>query len=159
MRHEKALHRDKKKRNVLHAIKRRKSRRRTANRIGHILRMNWILKRIIEGQIEEGREVTGRQGRRRKQLLDGVKERRGYWKLKQDVLDSTMWRTRFGRRYGPIEDRLRVECRNLIMILSRTNAYKLRIHLLHQRRVRHIKMLQGCKVEHISVRVILRLWC
>jgi hypothetical protein len=124
---------------------RKKSRRRTANRIGHILGINRILKRIIEGQIEEGREVTGSQGRRRKQLLDGVKERRGYWKLKQDVLDSTMWRTRFGRRNGPIEDRLRVECRNLIMILSRTNAYKLRIHLLHQRRVRLKKCCKGVK--------------
>jgi hypothetical protein len=28
-------------------------------------------------------EVTGRRGRRRKQLLDGFKEKKGYWKLKE----------------------------------------------------------------------------
>jgi len=28
--------------------------------------------------------VFGRRGRRRKQLLDDIKETRGYWKLKQD---------------------------------------------------------------------------
>jgi hypothetical protein len=26
-------------------------------------------------------EVTGRRGRRRRQLLDDLKEKRGYWKL------------------------------------------------------------------------------
>jgi hypothetical protein len=31
--------------------------------------------------------VTGRQGRRRKQLLDGLEKKRGYWKLKEEALD------------------------------------------------------------------------
>jgi hypothetical protein len=44
--------------------------------------------------------VTGRGGRRRKQPLDDLKEKRGYWKLKEEALDRTMWRTRFGRDYG-----------------------------------------------------------
>jgi hypothetical protein len=30
--------------------------------------------------------VTGRRGRRRKQLLDDCKEERGYWKLKEEAL-------------------------------------------------------------------------
>jgi hypothetical protein len=34
--------------------------------------------------------VTGRQGRRRRKLLDDLKERRGYSHLKEDVLDRTM---------------------------------------------------------------------
>jgi hypothetical protein len=46
--------------------------------------------------------VTGRQGRRCKQLLDDLKEMRGYWKLKEEALDPTQWRTRFGRGYGPV---------------------------------------------------------
>jgi hypothetical protein len=29
-------------------------------------------------------QMTGRQGRRCKQLLDDLKERRGYWKLKEE---------------------------------------------------------------------------
>ena len=42
--------------------------------------------------------MKGRQGRRCKQLLDVLKERRGYWKLKQEAKDVTEWRTRFGKR-------------------------------------------------------------
>jgi hypothetical protein len=46
--------------------------------------------------------VTGRRGRRCKRLLDDVKETRGYRKLKDETLDRTVWRTRFGRGYGPV---------------------------------------------------------
>jgi len=37
---------------------------------------------------------------RKKQLLDVLKEIRGYWNSKDCVLDRTLWRTRFGRGYG-----------------------------------------------------------
>jgi hypothetical protein len=46
--------------------------------------------------------VTGRQGRRRRELLDDLKKRRGYSHLKEEVLDRTMWRARFGRIFGPV---------------------------------------------------------
>jgi hypothetical protein len=46
--------------------------------------------------------MTGRRGRRRKQLLDDLKEKGGYWKLKEEELDRSQWRSRFGRRYGPV---------------------------------------------------------
>jgi len=46
--------------------------------------------------------VTGRQGRRRRKLLDYLKERRGYFHLKEEALDRTMWRARFGRAFGPV---------------------------------------------------------
>ena len=52
--------------------------------IGHILHRNRLVKHVILGKIEKG--VTGRRGRRRKQLLDDVKGRRGYWKLEEDAL-------------------------------------------------------------------------
>ena len=81
--------------NILHTIKRRK-----AKCIGHTLRRNCLLKHIIEGKIEEGIEVTGRQGRRRKQLLNDLKGKRGYRKFKEKALDRTLWRTRFGIGYG-----------------------------------------------------------
>jgi len=45
-------------------------------------------------------EVTGRRGRRRKQLLDGLKKTSGYWKLKEEALDHILGVTRFGRGYG-----------------------------------------------------------
>jgi hypothetical protein len=63
----------KEERNIVHTIKRRK-----ANWIGHILRRNCLLKQVIEGRLEGRIEVTGRRRRRRKQLLDGLKEKTGY---------------------------------------------------------------------------------
>jgi len=47
-------------------------------------------------------EVTGRQGRRCRKLLDDLKERGGYSHLKEEALDRTMWRARFGRGFGPV---------------------------------------------------------
>jgi len=44
--------------------------------------------------------VTGIRGRRCKRVPDGLKERRRYWKLKEEALDDTVWRTGFGRGYG-----------------------------------------------------------
>jgi len=46
--------------------------------------------------------VTGRRGRRRRKLLDDLKERRGYSHLKEDTLDRTMWRAGFGRGFVPV---------------------------------------------------------
>ena len=40
-------------------------------------------KHVIEGKIEGRIEVTGRRGRRRKQLPDDLKETRGYWNWKR----------------------------------------------------------------------------
>jgi len=44
--------------------------------------------------------VTGRRGRRRRKLLDDLRERRGYSHLKEEALDSTMWRACFGGGLG-----------------------------------------------------------
>jgi hypothetical protein len=55
---------------------------------------------IIEGNVMERIEVTGTQGRRRKQLRDGLEKTRGYWKLKVEAIDRILRRTRFGRGYG-----------------------------------------------------------
>jgi hypothetical protein len=52
---------------------------------------------VIEGKVEEWVEMMGRQGRRCKQLLDDLKEKRRYWKLKEEAVNCTLWRTRFGR--------------------------------------------------------------
>jgi hypothetical protein len=72
------------------------------NRIGHILRRNYILIHLVEGKIEGRLEVTGRGGRRLKELLDGPKEKVGYWKLREETLDRTLWQTGFGRGYVPV---------------------------------------------------------
>jgi hypothetical protein len=46
--------------------------------------------------------VTERQGRRRRKLFDDLKEKGGYSHLKEEALDRTMWRARFGRGFGPV---------------------------------------------------------
>jgi hypothetical protein len=55
---------------------------------------------VTEGKIEGRIEKTETRGRRRKKLLDDLKEKSGYWKLTEEALDLTLWRTRFGRVYG-----------------------------------------------------------
>ena len=97
MSNEEVLHRVKEEINIIQTIKRRK-----ANWIGHILHRNCFLKHIIGGKIEGMIDMRGRQGRRRKELLYDLKEKRGYWKLKEVTLHHTLWGTRFGKDYGPV---------------------------------------------------------
>jgi hypothetical protein len=97
VRNEEVLFRIKELRNILHEIRTRK-----ANWIGHILRRNCLLQWFTDGKLQGGIEVTGRQGRRRRKLLDDLKKRRGYSHLKEEALDRTMWRARFGRDFGPV---------------------------------------------------------
>jgi hypothetical protein len=47
-------------------------------------------------------EVTRRQGRRCKKLLDDLKDRRGNCHFKEEALDHTTWRNCFGRGFGPV---------------------------------------------------------
>ena len=61
-----------------------------------------LLQHVFEGRIKGRKEVTRRRGRRRRKLLDDLKERRGYSHLKEETLDRTMWRARFGRSFGPV---------------------------------------------------------
>ena len=68
MRNEEVLLRVKEERKIIHEISKRK-----ANSIGHILRRNCLLQQFIEGKIKGGIEVTGRRGRRRRKLLDDLK--------------------------------------------------------------------------------------
>ena len=84
-------------RNILHEIRKRK-----ANWTGHILRRNCLLKQVIEGKIKGEMEVKRRRGRRRKKLLDDLKDRRWYSYLKEEALDRTIWRNRFGGGFGPV---------------------------------------------------------
>jgi hypothetical protein len=85
VRNEVVLQRPKEERNVPHKINRRK-----ANWIGHFLRRNCLIKRVIGGKIQKTKEVTLRRGRRYKQLVDDLKETRIYCKLKEEALDRTV---------------------------------------------------------------------
>jgi hypothetical protein len=97
VRNEVVLFTVKKQRNILHEISKQKT-----NWIGNILCRNCLLQWVIEGKIKGGIEVTGRQGRRHRKLLDDLKERRRYCHLKEAAPDCTMWRARFGRGFRPV---------------------------------------------------------
>jgi hypothetical protein len=97
VRNEEMLLRFNEQRNFLHEIRKRK-----AYLFGHILRRNCLLQKVIEGKIKGQIKVTRRRGRRHKKLLDDLKDRRGYYQLKEEALDRTMWRDRFGRGFGPV---------------------------------------------------------
>ena len=113
-------------RNILHEIRKRK-----ANWIGHILRRNCLLKQVIEGKIKEEMEVTRRRGRRRKKLLDYLKDRIGYSHLKEEALDCTMFRNRFGGGFGLVV-RQNTDCMNEFtrapLIIHALNLQNPKIH-------------------------------
>ena len=66
--------------------------------IGHNFCRNYLLKHLIEVKVEGKLRREGRL----KRLLDGHKERKSYWNWRQKALERTLWRTRFGRSYGPV---------------------------------------------------------
>jgi hypothetical protein len=78
---EEVKHGVEKPRNILCTVNRRK-----AKWLGYILRRNRLLKHVIEGMIQRKR----RGARRRKQILKELKEKRRYWNLKEETLDSTL---------------------------------------------------------------------
>ena len=90
------LHRVNEQGNILHEIKKRK-----ANWIGHILRRNCLLQ-VIEGKIKGQIEEKRRRGGRRKKLLDDLEDWTGYFQLKEEALDRTMWRNRLGSGFGRV---------------------------------------------------------
>jgi hypothetical protein len=59
------------------------------------LHRNCPLIHVVEEKIEKRR-----RRKRSKQLLNGVKEKRRYWKFKEKELDRTLWWTGLGRVYG-----------------------------------------------------------
>jgi hypothetical protein len=97
VKHGEVLLRVKEQRNILQEISKRED-----NWIGHILRRSCLPQQVIKGMIKGGIEVTGRRGRRRRKVLDNIKETRGYSHLKEEALVHNMWRARFGRDFGPV---------------------------------------------------------
>ena len=89
VRNEEVLLRVNEHRNILHEIRKRK-----ANWTGHILRRNCLLQQVIEGKIKGQIEVTRRRGRRRKKLLDDLKDGRGYCQgsSRSHYVEESFWK-------------------------------------------------------------------
>lgn len=60
-----------------------------------------LIKHAIEGKIEG----AGRRGRRREELVDGLKGKSSYWNLGGEAVYCTLWRTRFSVGCGPVATR------------------------------------------------------
>ena len=67
-----------------------------------ILHRNCLLKQVIEGKKKGEMEVTRRRGRRRRKLVDDLKDRRRYSHLKEEALDRSVWKNRFGGGFEPV---------------------------------------------------------
>jgi hypothetical protein len=78
VRNEKVLQGVKKDRNITHTVNGKKT-----DWIWHMLRRNSLLNLVSERKIEGRIGVMGKRNRRRKQLIDGLKEHRGYLKLQR----------------------------------------------------------------------------
>jgi hypothetical protein len=87
VRNEEVLQRVKIYRNILHTVNRRK-----ASWVGHVLSKICLLIHVTEYRGKDRSDG----GRKRKQLPDDLKEKAGYWKLKEEALDCTGWRTGCG---------------------------------------------------------------
>lgn len=96
------MHKAKNERYIVRTIERR-----IASWIGHTLSRNCLIKHVIERKIEGRTLVTGRRVRGRKQIVDDLKEKRGYGKLKEEALDRSKWTTGFGKGYGLVVRRTR----------------------------------------------------
>ena len=103
--------------------------------------------------------MTGRQGRRRRKLLDDLKERRGYSHLKEEALDRTMWRDGFGRGFGLLMNesykrhnfrKIVIECEMCVLIFSTTFVRK----ISHSKKnpARYKCSIYSCTVPGILVR-------
>ena len=66
--------------------------------------------------------MTRRRGRRRKKLLDDLKDRRGYCQLKEEALDRTMWGIVLEEALDLSFDRL------LMMMVMTVNCFRSDIH-------------------------------
>ena len=62
--------------------------------------------------------MTGRRGRRRRKLLDDLKDRRGYCHLKEEALDRTMWR-------DLLEEALDLSSDRILNEVKRTLAFQI----------------------------------
>jgi len=89
VRNEEILRRVKEYRNILYTIQK------MASWIGYILRKNCLLQDVSEQEVDGRIEGTKIRRKRRKSLLADVKGKRGYWKLKIEALDCTVWSSGF----------------------------------------------------------------
>ena len=123
LKNEEVLQRVKVERNILNKIKWIK-----VKWIGLMLRRNCFSKHVTEGKIGERIDVRGRRRRRSRKLLDDHKERSGYWKLKQEAVNRSLWRRRFERGYGPVVRDYVITTMKMmvVMIMMVTRSYSRR---------------------------------
>jgi hypothetical protein len=97
--------------------------------------------------------VSGRRGRRGKQLLNYLKEKREYCKLKQEALDRTLWRTLLEEAMDLLQDRLQKERNEIYNIQIRNEIYIFNIGICTV----EINIIYLLSSRHSSVDIVTRL--
>jgi len=64
----------------------------------------------------------GRRGKRRKQLPDGLKEKRGYWQLKEEALYHALWRLSSRRICGRVVKQTNNNFRKFISVIKQLDT-------------------------------------
>jgi len=109
--------------NTIHTIRVKK-----ANRIGYILRRNWLLRHVIEGKIQGRIEMTGRRWRWRKQLLDDLKWNERVLEIgRSQSAENSLWKRLWTR--GNTDYRMNEWWTATIFLKTRSSRSKLRISM------------------------------
>jgi len=102
--------------------------------------------------------VTVRRGRRRKKLLDGLEEKRGYFKLKEEELDLNLWGTRVGRRCRSVARRCRSVARRCRSVARRCRSVARRCRSVARRTMAWMKWLEDDSFErNMQLRTVRRI--
>jgi hypothetical protein len=70
--------------------------------INTIINLHCFLKQVIEGKIKDRLKLQEDEEEDVRSYWMTFKDRRGYSHLKEEALDRTVWRNRFGRGFGPV---------------------------------------------------------
>jgi hypothetical protein len=79
--------------------------------------------KISHGRIERRIKVMWRRGRRRKQLLVKLKDKRGYWKVRRSTRSHSAERTRFGSELTSCRTRTERHTYEYIVTNTATKAF------------------------------------
>ena len=117
-----------------------------ANWIGHIWRRNCLLKHVIDEKVESRMDRCYLKAcRRHQELMYDLKKSRGYWKLKEEALDCTQWRTVFERFYG--------NCRMTDYGINEWVMNEWMNEWMNENKCKNILQVQRNCIQHFNARV------
>jgi hypothetical protein len=117
---------------------------------------NCLLKHVTEGKLGRRIEMMGSWGRGRKQLLDDLKKKIRYWKLKEEALDPTLWRTRCVRQHTEWMNEWINQMRTNSLRMTQVGRHMLRTK---QKELGSFDLIYDCICVFVNMRVCKTLKC